>query len=171
MFDACYQRCVQPQPTTAMACPTNHEWCVLACRTGQDPVYRAMPHWGGRSGAEVLGRAQLAQTVSVETLGGVASPILRRCIDLPFEVTDVYSTSQANQPTIEVHLVAGEAVRAADNQTLGSWTFQGVRAAPVAVPRIQVRFHAEKAGRLTIGARDLDTGQELTVVQNKATYP
>jgi molecular chaperone DnaK len=119
----------------------------------------------------VQGRAQLSQTVAIESAGGGATPILRRCIDLPFEVTDVVTTSEPNQPTIEVHIVAGEALKAADNQNLGSWTFRGVRPAPAAVPRIQVRYRVEKSGVLAIEARDLDTGKELTVAQTIAPHP
>jgi molecular chaperone DnaK len=119
----------------------------------------------------VQGRAQLSQTVAIESVGGGATPILRRCIDLPFEVTDVVTTSEPNQPTIEVHIVAGEALKAVDNQNLGSWTFQGVRSAPANVPRIQVRYRVEKSGVLAIEARDLDTGKELTVAQTIAPHP
>jgi molecular chaperone DnaK len=130
-----------------------------------------MPHFGSGSVTEVQGRAQLSQTVVIETVGGEATPVLRRCVDLPFEVTEIFSTAEANQPTIEVHILAGEAAKAADNQNLGRWTFQGVRPAPAAVPRIQVRFRAEESGRLVVGARDLDTGQELTVAQSRTRQP
>jgi hypothetical protein len=168
VFDACYQRCMSPPAT---ACPADHAWCITTCRGGPDPVFRAMPHFGGVAVPDPPGRAQLAQSVAIETVGGMAAPVLRRCIDLPFEVTEMFSTGQPNQPTIEVHLVAGEAARVTDNQNLGSWTFQGVRPAPAAVPRIQVRFRAEKSGLLAIGARDMDTGQELAVAQTSARSP
>jgi molecular chaperone DnaK (HSP70) len=161
-FEACYSKCMQPAPN---ACPAEHMVCVTACRTGQDPIYRAMPRFASGPAPDVQGRSQLSQSVAIETVGGEATPILRRCIDLPFEATDIFTTSEANQPTIEVHLVAGESPKAGDNQSLGSWTFQGVRPAPAAIPRIQVRFSAAKSGRLAIGARDLDTGKDLTVLQ------
>lgn len=161
-IDACYRRCMDPGPS---ACPADHEWCTVVCASGHDPIARVMPHTGADSTAPADGRARLTHTIAIETAGGVASPIIRRCVDLPFDVAEIFSTSQPNQQSIEVHLVAGDAPKAADNQTLGRFTFLGVRPAPAAIPRVQVRFSVEKSGRLSVTARDLDTNQDLTVVQ------
>lgn len=161
-FDACYRRCIAPDTS---GCPTDHEWCTVVCASGHDPIARVMPHTGADNVAPTAERARLTNTIAIETLGGVASPIIKRCVDLPFDVAEVFSTSEPNQQTIEVHLVAGDAPKAGDNQTLGRFTFLGVRPAPAAIPRIQVRFRVEKSGRLTVTARDLDTNQDLRVLQ------
>jgi hypothetical protein len=165
VFEACYKRCMSPPVSE---CPAEHEECIIACRSGKSAIYKAMPHFGNDKEADVNGRARLAQSVGIEVVGGEITPILRRCIDLPFEASEIFSTGEDNQPTIEVHLTAGEAQKAADNQSLGGWVFEGVRPAPRGIPKIEVRFRVEKSGRLTIGARDTDTGQALIVQQGRS---
>jgi molecular chaperone DnaK (HSP70) len=160
VFDACYQRCVQ---APADACKLGHDWCVLACRPGGNV--------GPRIVAAVVTNTQLkepsyptllAHSVGIETLGGTFTPLIKRCTQLPAEISEVFSTSEDNQPSVEVTVLAGDAAQAKDNQLLGRFHLAGIRPAPRGVPQIQVTYRVAASGLLAVTAKDLKTGVSQT---------
>jgi hypothetical protein len=159
-FDACYQRCITPPPGD---CRTGHEWCVVACRTGRDLKTRVIPHLAGAAEPVPDGPVTLTSSLAIETMGGVASPMIKRCADLPVEVTEVFSTATDNQSQVEMTLVIGDSPRAADNQVLGHFIFAGIPPAPRGGPQIQVRVRVEKNGVVSVVAKDLKTGRSQPV--------
>ena len=154
-FDACYKRCIDPP---AKECQPGHPWCVVACRGGarQSPIVSARV--GGAAGKDD-GPAILAHSVGLETIGGVYTPLIRKCSDLPTEFSEAFSTGADNQSSVEIVLLTGEAPVAKDNQLLGRFHLDGIRPAPRGVPQIDVRFRIDRGGSLEVTATDRDTKQ------------
>src|SRR5512141_272650 len=105
VFRSCYDRCMAPPKGQ---CQPEHETCLVLCRDGRDPMARVMPHLRSRDEPEISGRSRLSHSVRIETIGGVATPLIDKCVQLPFEATEVFSTAMDNQRTVNAHLVAGE---------------------------------------------------------------
>ncbi|MFC2010771.1 Hsp70 family protein [Chloroflexota bacterium] len=100
-------------------------------------------------------------TLGVETVGGVMTPVIPRNHTVPTLASQVFSTSDDNQPTIEVHLTEGENPKAADNESLGRLLFEGVPPAPKGVPQIEVSFSIDANRLLWVTAKDIETDKEL----------
>jgi len=104
-------------------------------------------------------------TLSVETLGRVASPMIDRNTTIPTRKSQVYSTASDNQPQVEIHVLQGERPMASDNKSLGKFILDGIPPAPRGVPQIEVTFDIDANGILKVTAQDKATGrsQDITI--------
>ncbi len=99
-------------------------------------------------------------TLSVETLGGVATPIIERNTTIPVSKSQVFSTASDGQTQVEIHVVQGERPMANDNKSLGKFILDGIPPAPRGVPQIEVTFDIDADGILNVKAQDKATGRE-----------
>lgn len=104
-------------------------------------------------------------TLSIETLGDVATPIIPRNTTIPTRRTQVFSTATDNQTSVEIHILQGERPMVADNKTLGRFILDGIPPAPRGVPQIEVTFDLDANGILKVSAVDKSTGrsQHITI--------
>jgi len=102
-------------------------------------------------------------TLSVETLGGVATPMIERNTTIPISKSQVYSTAADNQTQVEIHVLQGERPMAQDNKSLGRFTLEGIPPAPRGVPQIEVTFDIDANGILNVSAKDKATGREQKI--------
>jgi molecular chaperone DnaK len=102
-------------------------------------------------------------TLSVETLGGVATPMIERNTTIPTRKSQVYSTAADSQTQVEIHVLQGERPMAADNKSLGRFILDGIPPAPRGVPQVEVTFDIDANGILNVSARDKATGREQKI--------
>ena len=102
-------------------------------------------------------------SLGLETIGGVAKKLIPRNTTIPVRRSDVFSTSENNQNTVEVHVVQGEREMAADNKSLGRFKLYGIPPAPRGIPQIQVSFDIDANGILQVTALDRTTGREQSI--------
>jgi molecular chaperone DnaK len=102
-------------------------------------------------------------TLSIETLGGVATPLIERNTTIPTRKSQVFSTAADGQTQVEIHVVQGERPMAADNKSLGKFILDGIPPAPRGVPQIEVTFDIDANGILNVSAQDKATGREQTM--------
>jgi molecular chaperone DnaK len=108
-------------------------------------------------------------TLSLETLGGVATPMIQRNTTIPTRKSQIYSTAADSQTQVELHIMQGERPMAADNTTLGKFILDGIPPSPRGVPQIEVTFDIDANGILNVSAKDKATGREQKVVITGAT--
>ncbi len=99
-------------------------------------------------------------TLSIETLGGVATPLIDRNTTIPTRKSQVFSTAADSQTQVEIHVTQGERPMAADNKSLGKFILDGIPPAPRGVPQIEVTFDINADGILNVTAKDKATGRE-----------
>ena len=99
-------------------------------------------------------------TLGIETLGGVATPLVPRNTTIPYHTSQIFSTAADGQTSVEVHVVQGERPMAGDNKTLGRFMLDGVPPAPRGVPQVEVSFDLDANGILNVSAQDKATGRE-----------
>jgi molecular chaperone DnaK len=104
-------------------------------------------------------------TLSVETMGGVSTPIIERNTTIPTRKSQVFSTAADSQTTVEIHVVQGERPLATDNKSLGKFNLDGIPPAPRGVPQIEVTFDIDANGILNVTASDKATNrsQHITI--------
>ncbi|MHB0877061.1 MAG: molecular chaperone DnaK [Anaerolineae bacterium] len=102
-------------------------------------------------------------TLSIETLGGVATGIINRNTTIPVRKSQVFSTASDGQQQVEIHVVQGERPMAADNKTLGKFVLDGIPPAPRGVPQVEVTFDIDADGLLHVSAKDKATGREQKI--------
>lgn len=102
-------------------------------------------------------------SLSIETVGGVATRLIERNTTLPAKFSKVFSTAAPYQSNVEIHVLQGERLMAKDNKTIGKFKLKGIRKAPAGVPQIEVTFDIDTNGILMVSARDLDTGKEQSI--------
>ena len=102
-------------------------------------------------------------TLSIETLGGVATPLIERNTTIPTRKSQIFSTATDNQTQVEIHVVQGERPMAADNKSLGRFILDGIPPAPRGVPQIEVTFDIDADGILQVSAKDKATGREQSM--------
>lgn len=104
-------------------------------------------------------------TLSVETLGGVATPLIERNTTIPARESQTFSTASENQSQVEIHVLQGERAMAADNKSLGRFILDGIPPAPRGIPQIEVIFDINANGILEVTAKDKATGksQHITI--------
>jgi len=99
-------------------------------------------------------------TLSIETLGGVATPLIERNTTIPTRKSQIFSTAADMQTQVEIHVVQGERPMAADNKSLGRFILDGIPPAPRGIPQIEVTFDIDADGILNVSAQDKATGRE-----------
>ena len=102
-------------------------------------------------------------TLGIETLGGVATPLIPRNTTIPSSKSQVFSTAADNQPSVEVHVIQGERPMATDNKTLGRFMLDGILPAPRGMPQVEVTFDIDANGILKVSAKDKGTGREQKI--------
>lgn len=104
-------------------------------------------------------------TLSIETLGAVATALIERNTTIPTRKSQVFSTASDNQNEVEIHVLQGERPMAADNKSLGKFTLDGIPAAPRGIPQVEVTFDIDADGILKVSALDKATGrsQHITI--------
>ena len=102
-------------------------------------------------------------TLSIETLGGVATPLIERNTTIPTKKSQIFSTAADGQTSVEIHVLQGERPMAADNKTLGRFILDGIPPAPRGIPQIEVTFDIDADGILHVAARDKATGREQSI--------
>ena len=102
-------------------------------------------------------------TLSVETLGGVATPLIERNTTIPARESQVFSTASNSQSQVEIHVLQGERAMAADNKSLGRFILDGIPPAPRGVPQIEVTFDINANGILEVTAKDKATGKSQNI--------
>ena len=107
-------------------------------------------------------------TLAIETLGGVATPMIPRNTTIPTSKTETFSTAADSQTSVEVHVLQGERPMAAQNRTLGKFHLTGIPPAPRGVPQIEVTFDIDANGILNVTAKDNATGkdQKITITSS-----
>lgn len=115
------------------------------------------------TGKEILLLDVTPLSLSIETLGGVATRIVERNTTLPAHYSQVFTTTAPFQASVEVHVVQGERPLAKDNKTIGKFRLKGIKRAMAGVPQIEVTFDIDANGILTVSARDKDTGKEQSI--------
>ena len=108
-------------------------------------------------------------TLGIETLGGVATPLIERNTTIPARKSQIFSTAADNQTSVEIHVVQGERQMAADNKTLGRFTLSGIAPAPRGIPQIEVTFDIDANGIVKVSAVDKGTGKEANITITAST--
>ena len=142
--------------------------------TGKDPSKNLNPDECVALGAAVQGGKMSGEegasdvllldvtplTLSIETLGGVATPLIKRNTTIPTRASQVFSTAADNQTAVDIHVVQGEREFARDNKTLGQFRLDGILPAQRGVPQIEVTFDIDANGIVNVSAKDKGTGKE-----------
>ncbi|OBR92259.1 MULTISPECIES: molecular chaperone DnaK [Clostridium] len=108
-------------------------------------------------------------TLGIETLGGVATPLIDRNTTVPTKKSQVFSTAADGQTSVEIHVVQGERKMAADDKTLGRFTLSGIAPAPRGIPQIEVTFDIDANGIVNVSAKDKGTGKEANITITAST--
>jgi molecular chaperone DnaK len=102
-------------------------------------------------------------SLGIETTGGVMSKLIERNTTIPTSSSQVFSTAEDNQPSVEIKVYQGEREMAAHNKLIGNFQLVGIPPAPRHVPRIEVTFDIDADGIVNVGAKDLGTGKEQRI--------
>jgi molecular chaperone DnaK len=102
-------------------------------------------------------------TLGIETKGGVMTKLIERNTTIPTRKSEVFSTAEDNQPSVEIHVLQGEREMAAYNKSLGKFQLTGIPPAPRGIPQIEVAFDIDANGILNVSAKDLGTGKEQKI--------
>ncbi len=102
-------------------------------------------------------------TLGIETKGGVMTKLIERNTTIPTRKSEVFSTAEDNQPSVEVHVLQGEREMAAHNKSLGKFQLTGIPPAPRGIPQVEVTFDIDANGIINVSAKDLGTGKEQKV--------
>ncbi len=102
-------------------------------------------------------------TLSIETLGRIATPLIERNTTIPTKKSQIFSTAADGQNSVEIHVLQGERPMAADNKTLGKFILDGIPPAPRGIPQVEVTFDIDADGILHVSAQDKATGREQAI--------
>lgn len=102
-------------------------------------------------------------SLSIETMGGVATKLIERNTAVPTSRSQTFSTASDNQTSVEIHVTQGERAMAADNKSLGNFMLDGIPPAPRGLPQVEVTFDVDASGILTVKAKEKTTGKEQSI--------
>ena len=102
-------------------------------------------------------------TLGIETKGGVMTKLIERNTTIPTRKSEIFSTAEDNQPSVEIHVLQGEREMATYNKSLGKFQLTGIPPAPRGIPQIEVGFDIDANGILNVSAKDLGTGKEQKI--------
>lgn len=108
-------------------------------------------------------------TLGIETMGGVATPLIERNTTIPARKSQIFSTAADNQTSVEIHIVQGERKMAAGNKTLGRFQLTDIPPAPRGIPQIEVTFDIDANGILNVSAKDKGTSKEANITITAST--
>ena len=108
-------------------------------------------------------------SLSIETLGGVATKLIERNTTIPTKKSQIFSTAADNQTAVDIHVMQGERPMAADNITLGRFQLTGIAPAPRGIPQIEVTFDIDANGIVNVSAKDLGTGKQQAITITSST--
>ena len=128
--------------------------------TGKEPSKSLNPDECVAIGAAILLLDVTPLSLSIETMGGVATKLIERNTTIPTKKSQVFSTAADNQTAVDIHVVQGEREFARDNKTLGQFRLDGILPARRGVPQIEVTFDIDANGIVNVSAKDLGTGKE-----------
>jgi molecular chaperone DnaK len=149
--------------------------------TGKDPHQGVNPDEVVAIGAAIQGGVLAGEvkdvllldvtplSLGLETLGGVMSKIIERNTTIPVRRSQVFSTADDNQASVEINVLQGEREMALDNRSLGHFKLDGISPAPRGVPQVEVTFDIDADGMLKVSAQDRSTGKEQAVVISGST--
>ena len=112
------------------------------------------------AGTDILLLDVTPLTLSIETMGGIATPLIERNTTIPTRKSQVFSTAADNQPAVDINVLQGERKFARDNKSLGQFCLDGIPPAMRGVPQIEVTFDIDANGIVNVSAKDLGTGKE-----------
>ncbi|MCK5660591.1 MAG: Hsp70 family protein, partial [Methanosarcinales archaeon] len=147
--------------------------------TGKDPYKNINPDEAVALGAAIQGGVLSGEvkdvllldvtplSLGIETLGGVATPLIERNTTIPTKKSQVFSTAADSQPSVEIHILQGERGIASANKTLGKFMLDGLPPAPRGVPQIEVTFDIDANGILNVKAKDMGTSKEQSITIQK----
>ena len=108
-------------------------------------------------------------SLSIETLGGVATKLIERNTTIPTKKSQIFSTAADNQTAVDIHVMQGEREMAAGNTTLGRFQLTGIAPAPRGIPQIEVTFDIDANGIVNVSAKDMGTGKEQSITITSST--
>ena len=115
---------------------------------------------GDKGAGEVLLLDVTPLTLSIETMGGIATHLIERNTTIPTKKSQIFSTAEDNQTAVDINVVQGERQFARDNKSLGQFRLDGIPPAPRGIPQIEVTFDIDANGIVNVSAKDLGTGKE-----------
>ena len=116
-----------------------------------------------QTGKDLLLLDVTPMSLSIETVGGVATRLIERNSTIPTRYTKIFSTAAPYQTNVEIHVLQGERPMVRDNKTIGKFRLKGIRKAMAGVPQIEVTFDIDANGILMVSAKDLDTGKAQSI--------
>jgi molecular chaperone DnaK len=108
-------------------------------------------------------------SLGLETLGGVSTKLIERNTTIPTRKTQVFTTAEDGQTSVDINILQGEREMAADNKSLGRFRLEGIPAAPRGIPQVEVTFNIDANGIVNVSAKDLGTGKEQTITITAST--
>ena len=175
-------RTVQPMPAVErqvkelLGCEPSHslnpDECVAMGAAVQGALLQGGGKLAGASGAAAQGLVLMdvtPLTLSIETLGGVATPLITRNSMIPTRKSQIFTTARPMQTSVEINVLQGERHFARDNKSLGKFKLNGIRASFSSKPQIEVTFDIDVNGVVKVSAKDLGTGREQNITITGST--